>query len=94
MTVVVTEKCSGCRYTECVDVCPTSCFHIDEEMVYVSPADCIDCLACIISCPVQAIVAEKDLSEDQLHWAAVNRERSAVLPVIVRKLLPLADSIP
>ncbi|MEO7578013.1 MAG: ferredoxin, partial [Massilia sp.] len=27
MTHVVTEACIGCKYTDCVAVCPVECFH-------------------------------------------------------------------
>ncbi len=35
MAYVVTDACRGCRYTECVTVCPVECFHLDEQMTYI-----------------------------------------------------------
>jgi ferredoxin len=89
MTVVVTGNCSLCRFTECVDVCPAACFHIDEKMVYVDPVECIDCLACIVVCPVKAIYKQSDLPESQRNWVEVNQARSRELPVITLKQEPL-----
>ncbi len=89
MTVVVTDNCERCRFTECVTVCPVSCFHADEQMVFVDPGTCVDCGACVPVCPVQAIYFEHDLPKGQVHWLGINLERSALLPVITQRQLPL-----
>src|SRR3954469_25387308 len=89
MAVYVTDNCEACRYTECVKVCPVSCFHGDGEMVYVDNNVCIDCFACIPACPVQAIMSEEDLPEEKQHWIALNNERAATLPVIKKASDPL-----
>lgn len=89
MTVVVTGNCEGCRYTECTEVCPVSCFHGDARMLYVDPDLCIDCGACIPVCPVTAIVDERDLSPADRVWAERNAERASVLPVVSRREAPL-----
>jgi len=89
MTIVVTDNCRLCRFTECVAVCPVACFHGDEEMVYIDNNVCIDCLACIPVCPVKAIVAEDDLAADQSDWIAINAEKSSMLPVVDEKQTPL-----
>ena len=47
MTTVVTDNCNGCRFTDCVAVCPVECFHYDDNMLYIDPDVCIDCSACI-----------------------------------------------
>ena len=89
MTIVVTDNCRLCRFTECVSVCPVACFHADDEMVFIDNDVCIDCRACIPVCPVKAIQAEEDLTEAQTHWVAVNAEKSRALPVIDEKQKPL-----
>lgn len=89
MAIVVTDNCRGCRFTECVSVCPVACFHADDEMVYIDPVVCIDCMACIPVCPVQAIFATDELPEDKQHWIAINAERAAALPVVDTKQEPL-----
>jgi ferredoxin len=89
MTIVVTDNCQLCRFTECVSVCPVECFHCDDRMVYIDNDVCIDCRACIPVCPVKAIFAEEDLSPEQGHWVAVNAEKSRVLPIISEKQDPL-----
>ena len=56
MTTVVTDNCRGCRFTDCVSVCPVEAFHVDDEMLYINPDVCIDCSACVPECPVEAIL--------------------------------------
>ena len=89
MTTVVTENCKGCRYTDCVTVCPVECFHGDEEMLYIDNDVCIDCGACIDECPVEAIFEEDDLPDHLKHWVEINAERAPSLPVISEQEDPL-----
>jgi ferredoxin len=90
MTVVVTDNCRKCRFTECVMVCPVACFHGDEEMLYIDAAACIECRACIPACPVHAICETDELPpERKQHWIALNAARAPVLPVIEQKQSPL-----
>lgn len=89
MAYVVTDLCSGCRYTECVTVCPVECFHVDERMTYIDPDNCIDCGGCAPICPVGAIQADFLLPEDKRGWIATNRERAAQTPVLTQRLPPL-----
>ncbi len=89
MPIVVTGNCRGCRYTECVTVCPVACFHGDDEMLYIDNDVCIECRACIPMCPVRAIFDAAELPEDQKHWLATNRERAAVLPAVEDRQAPL-----
>jgi len=77
MTYVVTGNCKGCRFTDCVDVCPVECFWGDDDMLYIDPEECIDCAACVPECPVEAIFAEDDVPADQEAWTAVNAEKCA-----------------
>src|SRR4051812_22867435 len=89
MTILVTENCRLCRFTECVAVCPVACFHADDDMVYIDNDVCIDCRACIPVCPVKAILAEEDLAESQIHWVEVNAEKAKSLPALEDKQPPL-----
>jgi ferredoxin len=89
MAVVVTDNCEGCRFTECVKVCPVACFHGDDGMVYIDSEACIDCCACIPVCPVQAIYLEGDLPPEKAKWLDINSERAAVLPLVTKPSEPL-----
>ena len=61
MPHIVTDKCNGCKFTDCVEVCPVACFYELDNQVVIHPEDCIDCMACVDVCPVHAIYEEQDL---------------------------------
>jgi ferredoxin len=91
MTHVVTLACERCKYTDCVDVCPTDAFHEGPEMLVIHPDDCIDCAVCVVECPVSAIVADEDLPLNERDTLQnFNRERSMTWPVITKRQEPLA----
>ena len=85
MTFVVTESCIKCKYTDCVDVCPTDAFHEGPNFLAIEPDDCIDCGVCVRECPVDAIFAQEDVPEGQVQFIALNAELARVWEPIVRK---------
>ncbi|MEM7152574.1 MAG: 4Fe-4S binding protein [Myxococcota bacterium] len=89
MAFVVTSNCKGCRYTDCVAVCPVECFHGDKEMLYIDPDECIDCGACVPECPVEAIFDETELPEDQTDWIQINADKAPDLPSVTETDTPL-----
>ena len=68
MTFVVIDKCIKCKYTDCVEVCPVDCFHEGPNMLVIDPEECIDCTLCEPECPIEAILSEDDLTDDQQEW--------------------------
>jgi ferredoxin len=91
MAFVVTEPCVGCKYTDCVVVCPCDCFREGDRMLYIAPDECIDCEACVPECPVDAIFHEDNVPEAWTSFIALNREMSSTCPPIVDRKAPLAD---
>ena len=83
MTFVVTEACIKCKYMDCVEVCPVDCFHEGPNMLVINPDECIDCTLCEPECPVDAILSEDELSDDQQKFLQINIELSEKWPVIV-----------
>src|SRR5262245_66376880 len=68
MSYVVTRLCRGNKDTSCVAVCPVDCFYVPNaataelpDQLYISPAECINCSACVDACPWQAIFDEGDV---------------------------------
>src|SRR5262245_15292269 len=90
MTFVVMDNCKGCRFTDCVAVCPVDCFHGDDEMLYIDPDECIDCGACVPECPVEAIFDETQLPEQYKDWTQINADKAKSLPVVNEN----GDSLP
>lgn len=72
MAYVVTEACIKCKYTDCVDVCPVSCFYEGENTLAINPDECIDCCACESECPVTAIFADHDCPDDMKWYLEFN----------------------
>jgi len=93
MTTIVTDNCNGCRFTDCVTVCPVACFHGDENMLYIDNEVCIQCSACIPVCPVHAIYADDDIPADKQDWIEINAERSKALPVVDDQQEPLPGAL-
>ncbi len=85
MAFVVTEPCRGCKYTDCVAVCPCDCFHEGEDMLFIDPEQCLDCEACVPECPVGAIFAEADVPEKWRHYVELNAEGARRYPAITEK---------
>lgn len=75
MAFVITQPCIDTRDQACVEVCPVDCIHFEadsDRMLYINPAECIDCGACQPACPVQAIFPERDLPDAAKQFAALN----------------------
>jgi len=90
MTYVVTEACIGCKYTDCVEVCPVDCFYEGENMLVINPDECIDCGVCEPECPAEAILPD---TEDGLEkMLEVNTQYSEKWPNITQKKDPFPDA--
>lgn len=85
MAYVVTESCIRCKYTDCVDVCPVSCFHEGPNFLVIDPDICIDCDVCVSECPVEAIYPDHELPPDQVHFLELNAELAGQWPEIESK---------
>ena len=72
MAHIVAEPCQDCKYTDCCVVCPVDCFFQDDVMLYIHPADCIDCEACVPECPVAAIFSEPNVPAKWAEWTEKN----------------------
>ena len=89
MTHVVCEPCVGCRYTDCVEVCPVECFHRLDDRLVIDPEVCIDCAACVPVCPVSAIFGDTDIPAGWEHYLDLNARAAPGAPVLTERLPPL-----
>ena len=90
MTYIVNDNCIGCKYTDCVEVCPVDCFYEGENMLVIHPDECIDCGVCEPECPVEAIFSD---TEDSIEkWAELNRKYAEIWPNINQKKEPPSDA--
>ncbi len=79
MAHVVTEPCVGCKYTDCVVVCPVECFYGDDKQLYIDSDDCIDCGACVPECPVSALFLDADVPAKWSGYIQLNTDRAREL---------------
>lgn len=91
MAFVVTEPCHGCKYTDCVAVCPCESFREGEQMLYIDPDDCIDCGACVPECPVEAIYPEDEVPSKWTSYIELNAEMAKRCPAIIETKEPLGE---
>ena len=91
MAHIVTENCHMCRFTDCVEGCPTDSFHGDDEMLYIDPDECIDCEACVPECPVEAIYLDENVPEEWHEYIELNAEMTPQCEPITEKKTPLAE---
>ena len=55
MAFVITELCRDEKAAVCLDVCPVNCIVNTDTQYVINPDICIDCGACELVCPVEAI---------------------------------------
>jgi NAD-dependent dihydropyrimidine dehydrogenase PreA subunit len=63
MSFVVTQGCLDIKDKACVEECPVDCIYEGDRMMYIHPVECIDCGACVIACPQEAIVADHEVDD-------------------------------
>ena len=73
MTYIITENCIKCKYTDCVEVCPVDCFHEGPNFLVINPEECIDCSLCEPECPIDAIISDDDITDENKHFLEINK---------------------
>jgi ferredoxin len=93
MTYVVTGACINCKYTDCVAVCPVDCFYEGPNFLAINPDECIDCAVCVPECPVNAIVADNDVTTPDLdYWKEINSNLSRNWTSITKRKDPMPEA--
>ncbi|KQW45024.1 hypothetical protein ASC77_19765 [Nocardioides sp. Root1257] len=88
MTFVITPGC--CSDASCVSVCPVQCIRprpgdpdfLTVEQLYIDPATCIDCQACMDECPIDAVHADYDMPEEFGDLLAINADYFRDNPIV------------
>jgi len=78
MAYVITDTCT--KDELCVEACPVDCIHpkkdeaafAEASQLYVNPADCIDCGACVPVCPTNSMFALDELPAESARFAELN----------------------
>ncbi len=74
MPFVIAQPCIDVKDGVCLDVCPVDCIESDDTQFYIDPSRCIDCNACALYCPVNAIFSTYDLPEEWAHYKKLNAD--------------------
>jgi ferredoxin len=48
------------------------CFLEGPNFLVINPEECINCSMCVAECPVDAIVGDREISDNQKHFIAIN----------------------
>ncbi len=91
MAYVVTNNCIQCKHTECVDICPADAFREGSNFLVIDPDECVDCGLCVPECPEEAIFAESELDEKDIHFVQINADLAKRWPTILESVSPLDD---
>ena len=74
MAYVIASTCIDVKDGACQEACPVECIYEGGRMMYIQPAECIDCGLCLSVCPVDAIYAGGDLPENERAFERANAE--------------------
>jgi NAD-dependent dihydropyrimidine dehydrogenase PreA subunit len=72
MPYVIGATCVDVKDATCVEVCPVDCIFEAGRMYVVDPVLCIDCSACLLECPVDAIMPDEQLPAEWAPFIAIN----------------------
>ena len=73
MTYVITSSCVDIKDMSCIEECPVDCIYEGDRKLYIQPKECIDCGACEPACPVEAIMQDRRVDEENEPFVADNR---------------------
>ncbi len=82
MTYVITSRCVGSKDGSCTSVCPVDCISPapgdpafdGAEQLYIDPAECIECDACVSVCPADAIYLHTEVPSELADAAETNAQ--------------------
>ena len=81
MPYVISEPCIDVMDRSCVEECPVDCIYEGSRKLYIHPDECIDCGACEMACPVEAISPARSVPADRKQYVPdAARFFSDVLP--------------
>ena len=91
MTYVVTDNCIKCKFIDCVKVCPVDYFYAGENMLVISPDECIDFGVCEPECPADTIFPDTDPKATG-EWLELNKTYADIWLNLTHKDPPPADA--
>ena len=74
MAYVITSACLQEKAGICAQVCPVDAIAEGPDQYYINPDICIDCGACEMECPVNAIYMEDFVPEEEKEYIQKNAD--------------------
>lgn len=74
MAFVIAEPCVDVMDRTCVEQCPVDCIYPGDQMMVIHPDECVDCGACEVACPVEAIFYVDDVPDQWAAYTTTNRD--------------------
>lgn len=72
MPFVIGSPCIDVLDRSCIDECPVDCIYEGDRKLYINPSECIDCGACVPTCPVDAITMDRRTPENERDFIQDN----------------------
>ena len=88
----ISVACMHCSDAPCMAVCPVDCFYEGPDFLVIHPDECIDCALCEPECPIDAILSEDELPDDQIDFIEINARLSEVYENITEAKDPLPEA--
>ncbi|TDO48051.1 4Fe-4S binding protein [Kribbella sp. VKM Ac-2527] len=91
MSYVIGADCIDVLDRSCVEVCPVDCIYVGGRKSYINGNECIDCGACEVECPVEAIVVDRVARKDPDLLAHLDDSRAFFELPLPGRAEPLGD---
>ncbi len=94
MAFVIAQPCVDVMDKSCMEQCPVDCIYPGAKQMFIQPDECVDCGACEMACPVEAVFHIEDVPAEWEAWTALNRDHFAdlVKPGGAAKLAKATDA--
>ncbi|GGB18530.1 ferredoxin [Flexivirga endophytica] len=91
MAYVIGPDCTDILDRSCIDVCPVDCIYVGERKSYINGNECIDCGACEVECPVEAIVVDRVAKKNPKFSPYLTDQESFFHDILPGRDAPLGD---
>jgi len=69
---MIGAACIDVQDRSCVDQCPVDCIYEGSRKLYINPDECIDCGACEMVCPVNAVTSSRVAKDEDILFGQDN----------------------
>lgn len=91
MSYAIGANCIDVLDRSCVEVCPVDCIYVGGRKSYINANECIDCGACEVECPVDAIFVDRQARRDPELDAFLQDSRAFFADPLPSREAPLGD---